>query len=82
MVSNIGNPNLMWKSQGTPNNTQQTSSCGETLLPSNTSRQTDDMLMTIPLASSGGFSGRAGNVGVGGMHIRYRHFVELRYLPL
>lgn len=64
MVSNVGNPNLMWESQGTLNIAANIElwrklSIGVEYYR----RQTNDMLMTIPLAPSSGFSGRAGNVG-------------------
>lgn len=64
MVSNVGNPNLMWESQSTLNIAADIQLWRKLSLTFEYyRRQTDDMLMTIPLAPSGGFSGRAGNVG-------------------
>ena len=64
MVSGIGNPDLMWESQ----NTLTVGANIELWRKLSLSieyyrRQTNDMLMSIPLAPSGGYSGRAGNVG-------------------
>lgn len=64
MVSNVGNPGLMWESQGTLNIAANIELWRKlTLNVEYYRRQTSDMLMTIPLAPSAGFSGKAGNVG-------------------
>ncbi len=64
MLANMGNPNLTWESQSTLNvglNIQFLRKI--TLGLEYYRRQTNDMLMSIPLAPSSGYSGKAGNVG-------------------
>lgn len=64
MIANIGNPNLTWESQATLNIAASVQLWRKLSLDVEYyRRQTDDMLMPIPLAPSSGFGSKAGNVG-------------------
>lgn len=64
MLASIGNPDLTWESQSTLNIAASIQLWRKlTLDVEYYRRDTDDMLMAIPLAPSSGFSSKPGNVG-------------------
>lgn len=64
MIGNIGNPNLTWESQETLNIAASIQLWRKLSLDVEYyRRQTNDMLMPIPLAPSSGFGSKAGNIG-------------------
>lgn len=64
MLASIGNPNLTWESQSTLNIAASIQLWRKLSLDVEYYRRdTDDMLMAIPLAPSSGFSSKPGNVG-------------------